>query len=165
MRRIASVVAVVLFGGLTAHLWAGFQRSSSTSSMATAAFIGTWRLVSYEINGKVDPNRGEHPTGLIYYDTTGHMAAQIAPDRPRPSWPQNSIPTPEHAREAVTGYTAYFGTYTVDERARTVTHHRQGALNLNVVDFVRKYQFTTEGRLVLLPVETPESRLVWERIK
>ena len=93
------------------------------------------------------------------------MAAQIAPDRKRPSWPQNQAPPPEVAREAVIGYTAYFGTYTIDERARTVTHHRQGALNLNEVDYVRQYEFTPDGRLVLTPRENPANRITWERIR
>jgi hypothetical protein len=138
---------------------------SSTASPAARRFIGTWRLVSYEAAGKPDPNRGANPKGVIYYDAAGQMAAQIAPDRPRPSWPQTQIPAPEQAREAVIGYTAYFGTYTVDERAQTVTHHRVAALNFNAVDYVRRYQFSADGRrLVLTPRENPANRITWERV-
>jgi hypothetical protein len=143
----------------------GSRRRVSAQSSAVQRFVGTWRLVSVEVNGKPDPNRGAHPKGLIYYDTTGHMAVQIAPDRPRPSWPQSGVPTPEQAREAVTGYAAYFGTYSVDERGHTVTHRREGALNFNSVDFVRKYEFAPDGRLMLVPVDNPSNKLTWERIK
>jgi len=92
------------------------------------------------------------------------MAAQIAPDRARPSWPPNTLPSPEQAREAVTGYVAYFGTYEVDERARTVTHHREAALNMDAADVVRKYEFSDDGRLTVIPLETENAdlRLVWE---
>jgi hypothetical protein len=40
------------------------------------------------------------------------MAVQIMPDRDRPKF-ANSQPTPDEAKSALVGYTAYFGTYTV----------------------------------------------------
>ena len=129
-------------------------------------FVGTWRLAS--LDGGGDRGRGAHPTGLLYYDATGHMAAQIAPDRSRPSWKPNTTPTPEQAKSAVTGYSAYFGTYTIDERAGTVTHHREAALNNYAADLVRKYEFDASGnRLTLVPLEAENAgiRLVWERLR
>jgi hypothetical protein len=158
------VVGAVFLAGV-ALTAAGEQGQGTQQSSAASRFVGTWRLVSYEANGKIDPNRGPNPKGLIYYDATGHMAAQIAPDRPRPSWPQNQVPPAEQAREAVIGYTAYFGTYTIDEGAKTVTHRRQGALNFNAVDYVRRYEFAPDGRLVLTPLENPKNRITWERIR
>lgn len=129
-------------------------------------FVGTWRLVSIQADSLGALARsGNHPTGYIYYDATGHMAAQIQPDRQRPSWTPRKPPTPEQAREAVTGYTAYFGTYKVDPATRTVTHHREGALNLDVVDYVRRYEFLAGDRIALMPVDRPGLRLVWERVK
>lgn len=132
---------------------------------AQSRFVGTWRLVSFSSDSQTMANRGAHPVGLIIYDATGHMAVQIQPDRRRASWPQRSLPTPQQALDAVVGYTAYFGTYTIDEKAGTVTHHRQGALNFDLADYVRRYEFDSTGRLVLVPVDRPESRLVWERVK
>ncbi len=129
-------------------------------------FIGTWRFVSIESNSQPGPNRGPRPTGLIYYDGTGHMAVQIMPNRPRPKY-AGSRPTPDEARAALIGYTAYFGTYTIDGRARTVTHHRKGSLNPGTVgvDAVRRYEFAPGDRLILPPVENPTRRLTWERVK
>jgi hypothetical protein len=148
-----------------AALLATFQRSASSQAPSDRRFIGTWRLVSID-SERPNPNRGTRPTGLIYYDTTGHMAAQISPGRSRPSWPPNTAPSPEQAKDAVAGYTAYFGTYVVNEHAGTVTHHREGALNMYAVDLVRKYEFRRDGRLVLTPLESQNSgiTLVWERI-
>ena len=37
-------------------------------------------------------------------------------------------PTPEEALDALDDYIAYFGTYSIDEHARTVTHHRLGSV-------------------------------------
>jgi hypothetical protein len=98
------------------------------------------------------------------------MAVQIMPDRARPKWSGapiggNPTPTPNEARAAILGYGAYFGTYTIDERARTVTHHRAGNINPNGLgDFVRRYEFAPDDRLILRPVEST-SELIWERIK
>lgn len=131
-------------------------------------FIGTWRLVSITgHDGALDPIRGAHPTGLIHYDTTGHMAVQIVPDRRRPRF-SGALPTPEEAQAALIGYTAYFGAYSIDERARTVTHHREGNINPGGSgDFVRQYEFLADDKVALMPVESenPIGRLVWERVK
>lgn len=128
-----------------------------------ARFIGTWRLVSFESDELTMAAEGPHPIGLLIYDAAGHMAGQIQPDRTRPSWNPDQLPTPQQALAAINGYWAYFGTYVVNEEAHTVTHHREGALNFDAVEYVRKYQFQGRDRLVLVPVESSESRLVGAR--
>jgi len=153
---ILTVVAIVLAGRVAGR--------SATQGADARRFIGTWRLVPITREGKPDPNRGEHPTGLIYYDGSGRMAVQIMPDRTRLKFagPQ---PTPDEARAALIGYTAYFGTYSVDERAHTVTHHREGNINPGALgDFVRRYEFAAGDRLILMPVES-QNRLTWERVR
>jgi hypothetical protein len=126
--------------------------------------VGTWRLVSIvDANGKPDPNRGTRPTGVIIYDAHGNMAVQIVPDRERPKFAPNKA-TPEQAQAAVLGYTAYFGTYSVDPKAGTVTHHRTGNITGSLGDFVRRYEFVGENRIVLRPVESG-TQLTWERVK
>ena len=126
---------------------------------SAARFIGTWRLVSID-----DPGRGPHPIGIIIYDRTGHMAVQVIPDTPRPKF-AGSIPTPEEAQAALTGYTAYFGTYIIDETGGTVTHHCEGNVDPGRVGaIVRRYHFEGEDRLALMPLESPV-RIIWERIR
>jgi hypothetical protein len=134
-------------------------------------FIGTWRLVKIEPIAEgadqIQSLRGSKPVGIIMYDANGWMNAQIMPDRPRPKY--TGTPTPEQALEAIRGYTAYFGTYTIDEQAGTVTHHRRGMLDGGEVDYVRKFELKEGGRqIVLTPVSggttNPPNRLTWERI-
>jgi hypothetical protein len=144
---------------------------------AAARLIGTWQLVSYESSDTESKQfRGPNPVGLIYYDRTGHMAVQIAPDRQRRRFtgPQAGVftgpaPTPDEALDAIAGYAAYFGTYTVDERAQTVTHTRIGNINPGGVgDFVRRYEFLSDDRVALVPQERTDLRavrLTWERLK
>jgi len=134
-------------------------------------FIGTWRLVKIESptdQAGIDDLRGKNPTGIIMYDAHGWMNAQIMPDRARPKY--TGIPTPEQALAAVRGYTAYWGTYTIDEKASTITHHRKGMLDGGPVDYVRKFELTDGGnRVVLTPIQggttTIQNSLTWERIK
>lgn len=163
-RRIAQVVVVVFTIFLADAHWSVEAGQAKSQAELRKALVGTWRLVSIE--GGADPgNRGTKPTGLIIYDAQGNMAAQIMPDRPRPKW--TGTPTPQQALDAMRGYTAYFGTYTIDEKAGTVTHHRQGMLDGGVVDFVRKFEFAPGDRVILTPVggTGPATHLTWERVK
>lgn len=116
----------IFLGGLAiVALMVSLAGQSRTTQGADAKrLLGTWRLVETTTDGKPDPVRGLHPIGLLYYDTTGHMAAQITPEGGRRAF-AGTGPTPEEAQAALRGYTAYFGTYSVDERARTVTNHRE----------------------------------------
>jgi len=168
------VVASTAFVSRTA---ATTQTRGQSPAVASARFIGTWALVKYESNTAENrEGRGDHPIGLIYYDRTGHMAVQIAPDRMRRrfSGPASGLfsgprPTAEEALDAISGYAAYFGAYTVDERAQTVTHKRIANINPGGLgDFVRRYEFPTDDRLVLTPIERTDLRavrLTWERQK
>ena len=116
-------------------------------------FIGTWRLISAT------------STGLMYYDTLGNMAAQVMPTRVRPKY-AGAQPTPDEAKEAITGYLAYFGTYTVDVRTHTITHHRKANINPGQVgdDAVRRYEFASGDRVILTPVDSG-NQILWERAK
>ena len=155
----------------------GMLAQSAPASQDARRLIGTWRLIGYDSS---DPDarqvRGAAPTGLLYYDSTGHMAVQIAPDRPRRKFtgPVSGMftgpgPTPAEALDAISGYAAYFGTYSVDERAKTVTHKRLGNLNPGALgDFVRRYEFRNNDELVLVPLERTDLRSVrlsWKLLK
>jgi hypothetical protein len=164
MRKSAAGGRLLLF--VAVLMWLGSASvggQSARQSETAKRFIGTWKLVSI-VEPESEGARGPHPTGLIIYDATGHMAVQIMPDRVRPKY-AGTLPTPNEARAAVLGYAAYFGTYTVDERARTVTHHREGNINPGELgDFVRRYEFLPGNRIVLRPLEN-QNALTWERIK
>ena len=163
-RVLATGTALTLLVSLAP---AGLAQGRSQAELRKP-FIGTWRLVSIEGGPQNAANRGAKPTGIIMYDQHGLMNAQIMPDRPRPKW--TAAPTPEQALEAIRGYTAYWGTYTIDEKAQTVTHHRQGMLDGGVVDYVRKYELKDGGnRITLTPVSggttNPPNHLTWERVR
>lgn len=162
MRKIGMCLCVAI--GLAAS---PASQTVRTQNSDAKRLLGGWRLASVTQGGDVrlDPTRGPKPTGVIYYDATGNMAAQIMPDPAIRRAYAGAQPTSDEAKAALVGYTAYFGTYTVDERARTVTHHRKGNIHPGVLsDLVRRYEFLSNDRVVLLPTES-QNRLVWERIK
>jgi hypothetical protein len=123
---------------------------------------GAWRYVGSNTDGKPTPGRGANPKGIIYYDPSGSMVVQVSPDKERSK--VGATPTPDEAQAALAGYIAYFGTYTVDEKAATVTHHRHASVQPgDVADLVRGYEFSGD-RLILRPPGTTYE-VVWERIK
>jgi hypothetical protein len=158
--RGSTLLALAL--ALVAPLGASEARSQSMQSEVAQRFVGVWRYVGTRIDGKPRPNRGANPKGFIFYAENGAMAAQIAPDREnKMAGPE---PTPDEAKAALADYVAYFGTYTIDERAGTITHHRQASVQPGpLTDYVRNYEFTGD-RLILRPVGTKQE-VVWERIK
>jgi hypothetical protein len=146
---------------------------SSTSD--TAKFAGTYALITTEqkdASGKWVQTPNFNSNGYIIYAPTGQMAVHIQP-KIREKMP--TPPTGDAAKAAITGYTAYFGTYTVDEADHSVTHHRVGQINPGgAVDAKRYYDFTMtpqgRERLTLTPApaggggkDQATNHLIWER--
>jgi hypothetical protein len=155
-------------------------KPAKPSGSVTESLIGTWRLVNVETrrpDGEVIyPFYGKHPEGLLIYDRSGWMSVQIVSD-PKPTVPSSSsrerflAAAPAEKATAIDGYYAYFGTWTVDQRGSTVTHHIQQSLYPGERGEEGVRQLTIDGnRLTLVAKahemgEDHERRLVWERIQ
>jgi hypothetical protein len=123
--------------------------------------MGSWRYLGTRIDG-ANWDRGPNPKGMIYYGPHGEMAVQIAPDIERKR--AGAVVAPDEAALAISGYIAYFGTYSINEQAGTVTHHRHASIQPgDFGDLVRRYEFTGD-RLVLRPPNST-MEVSWERIK
>lgn len=147
-----------------------------SQSPTPADFAGTWQLLdsySEKASGRAPFPLGARVVGRINYDAAGHMAAQLMGlDRqPFSSRDPEAVSDAEY-RTAYQTYTGYYGTYTIDAAAGTVTHHVEGASvpGWPGQDQLRYYEFSGD-RLVL---RTPPMRgndgekavhtLVWQRI-
>ncbi len=121
--------------------------------------IGAWRLVSLEEAGQGGKVVKLPRTGVIMYTRDGHMAVQLLAPEGAPAASAGPIQY-EHG-----GYEAYFGTYTLEEKASTVTHHVEGALVRSLIgkELTRVYQFS--GRQLILKSSRPDEHwtVVWER--
>jgi Lipocalin-like domain len=134
---------------------------SQKQQSARERLLGAWRYVGTRIDGG-NWDRGANPKGMIYYGPHGEMSVQIAPDVKRTR--AGAVMTPQEAYVAIKDYIAYFGTYTVDEKAGIVTHHRADNLQPgDSGDLVRRYEFAGDRLILRPPNSTME--VTWERIK
>jgi hypothetical protein len=125
--------------------------------------VGAWRLTGFSGDDYAMRTRGSNSSGMVIYDATGVMSLQIMPDVAIRSPFAAKEPTPEEAKKAFTGYQAYFGTYSVDTVAKTVTHHLEGNLDPGQIDNrTRTYEFLGEDTLVL---RINSRTLTWKRVK
>jgi hypothetical protein len=144
------------------------------SSTVKDAFVGTWKLLSFEFrrsDGVVTDVLGTNVSGMLIYDAYGHMSGQLMrPDRPHFASGDQQIGTPEEIKAALDGYIAYFGDYVIDEGEKSVTHQTKASLFPNLVGQDQKRFYAFSGNQLTLttpPIRIGGNRvtgmLLWER--
>jgi len=161
-------------------LWASERAAGQAAQPGERRILaGVWELVSLEDirrDGDVLDWMGKKPSGMLTYSPDGRMALQIMRDPPAMGgsmWSREGrvlLPgaSADDIRGALGGYYAYFGTWDVDERAHTVTHHVRASLRSGEVGahYVRPYELTGEELVLRYPVTGAEEWtrvLVWRR--
>jgi hypothetical protein len=146
--------AVVSLGMQSPAQSAEKKRAERTS--VPEKLIGAWHLAWMEeprSDGKL--NRITDRKGMLLYTRDGHMSVQIM------------FPESESALSndyVLNGYEASFGSYDVNEKERTVTHHVEGSITPGLVgkDLTRVYEFS-EGRLIIKSSRPDEHwSVAWE---
>jgi hypothetical protein len=140
-------------------------------------------LVSREsrrADGELEPDPGlsSIPLGILIYDGSGHVAAQLS-RRDRTvamigeecQTAATTKGTPDTA-QTILGYDAYFGTYKIDEQAGIVTHHLEAALFPGDIGKDIQRHFTIKGDSLAISFNTTTREgvkvtrtLIWERMK
>ena len=149
-----------------------------SAQTTSSKFVGAWTLESWvatDSAGNEGYPHGPNPIGQIVYTESGRVGVHLM--NPRAELPDISGLTPiEAARRFATVFAAYYGTYTVDESAGTVTHHLEGVYDPTLVgsDQVRQFEFINDDRLHLIAVADNEAQreigaagsnvLIWERV-
>jgi Lipocalin-like domain len=164
------LLVVVAFLALP-HLSAQSERSP-----AEQAIVGTWKLVSYVredvSSGAKSDVMGPHPSGYINYGTDGRMIVIIVGSNRKK--PAGSVATPDEAAALIRSMLAYAGTYTIDKKAATVTHHidvswdqtRTGTDHVRTFKLVGdRLTLTTESSRDPASGQNSVRTLVWERLK
>lgn len=171
MKRAVLLIVVAVLG-LPSLGWAQTEQANSIQQ----AILGTWKLVSYvreELpSGAKSDVMGAHPSGYINYGRDGRMMVIIVgSDRKKPA---GTVPTPDEAEALITSMLAYAGTYTIDDQAKTVTHHIDISWDQSRTgtDHVRTYElegnrikFTTEASTDPATGKKTVRTLVWEKLK
>lgn len=130
-----------------------------------APFVGTWDLVDWRIvepSGEVVFPWGEDPRGQLVYTREGRMSAHLMASPPDPA-------DGSGGRRDL----SYWGSFSVDPDAETVTHHVTGssAPGWPGSDQIRSFQFLGADRLLLSAPRGPSSgataphRLTWVRVR
>lgn len=156
LNRPMVVVALLVMSGFFAN---PIDAADADSSVA-ARFVGNYELLSFVFFGQDGEIRPQNTIGRIMYDANGNMAAQLMPK----DYAQESSEGQQDNRR---GYTAYFGTYTIDPENKTVTHHVIGSTNRNWVgtDLKRYYGFVDgDLTLSLKRGERTVGTLRWKRL-
>ena len=141
--------------------------------------VGTWSLESRrdrtsDGTTQIEPSLGETPLGLLDYDAKGHVAVQLMKrERTAASVAEPSQQTSggTNSSSGSGSYDAYFGTYTVDGRAGTVTHHINAALAPADVGRSLTRHFVLKGDVLTLSFQTTVHGgavvtrvIVWRRV-
>lgn len=149
-------------------------RIHSMGSEVISKLVGSWKLISFhskDSSGQTAYSFGKDAKGRLIYEPDGRMAVQLMnPNRPRFRSDDPTVTSEAEVRAAFDGYTAYYGTYSVNPDEQTIVHHIEAALLPNWVgtDQQRHFEFdgkylTLKGPLLLGGVQWVVS-LVWERL-
>jgi Lipocalin-like domain len=154
------------------------EGAKAETASVRSRLIGCWTLLEADTvtDGKVTPWFGRKLplTGILIYHPNGWVSAQICGARPTVKTSANFSQLPDAQKlESLSAYYGYYGTYKVDEAARTVTH--------TLVDSLWPYEkgnslrrsFVLEKdvlRLTTAPLPTDDgrttyfNRLAWKKI-
>jgi len=153
------------------------------ASSVSDQLVGSWRLVSRVTtadNGKtlVDPGLSATPKGLLIYDRSGHVAAQLSrPGRTAETLAEEcraaeKVKGTNDTAQTILGYDAYFGTFTLDAKAGVVTHHLESALFPGDIGKDIRRNFSISGDTLTIKFHTttadgtPVTRtLIWTRMR
>jgi hypothetical protein len=151
----ASALALAAFAlGALAVGAPSMTAQEAAGNVSVDRFLGSWELVRWTATGQQGETTfpfGEDAQGQITYTADGRMSAHLM--RP-PADPADA--PPQHL--------AYWGTFTLQVAAGTVTHHVIGADRPNWIgsDQVRQFRFEGEDRLVL---SLGQQHLTWQRAR
>ena len=176
MHKTLGVLTAAVMVALASPAQAQAPPTPGPTPGAAQMIVGTWRMVGAQTqavdgSGEITYPRGMHPSGYIIYDETGMMYVQIMnSDEVRPPKAGPRQLSPEEQTKAFSSYTAYFGTYTIDEEEGSVIHDPQANTNPRLVGDARKrFLEITPDRLELNTFNTGAdgveriTRRMWER--
>jgi hypothetical protein len=157
----------------SALIFGVFLSQESAAQTSANNIVGTWTLVSVtlEQDGKKTDFYGPNPQGQATYDANGRVSViTTRSDLPKFASSNRQTGTPEENKAIVQGSIAYFGTYTVDDGAKTLKYHLESCSFPNWNGLDRKSTFNISGdELIITNPMTSTSKgsdqVVWKRAK
>ncbi len=158
MRKLLSLWVATVFIGMTSTTLLRSQDRGGNAGIRER-FVGAWRLVSLETSGPDGKIHKADSTGMFVFTRDGHASVQVMERNP----PPQAAAGPEQYSRG--GYEATFGTYEVDETARTFTFHVEGALVRSLIgkDLPRSFEFSGKQLIVKSTRSDEHWMVTWER--
>ena len=164
-----------MFYGFSPFLANRRRRKGQTTSVQQQ-ILGTWKLVSYvreEVaSGAKSDVMGAHPSGYINYGPDGRMIVIIVgSDRKKPGGP---VATPDEAEALIRSMLAYAGAYTIDSKAKTLTHQIDVSWDQSRTGESHVRRYSLDGDRITLTTEPSNDpatgkksvrTLTWEKVK
>jgi hypothetical protein len=151
----------------TASAPAADVTATSKDGGVESLVVGTWELVSLTWttpDGRTVQPWG-NPAGRITYDADGNMVALLMHERRNEAQGGSRA-----APEALSQFSAYFGTYSVDPANGIISHRAAGSLNGENASGELRRTFKLEDGMLILGFTTVRDgvpvtrRLAWKRI-
>jgi Lipocalin-like domain len=166
MNRIISSVFTT-----SALIFAVFLPREEALAQTAKELVGTWKLVSItlEQDGKKTDFYGPNPQGQATFEANGRVSVIITrSDLPKFASNNRQAGTPEENKAVVQGSLAYFGTYSVDEAAKTLSYHIESCSFPNWNGSDRKLTLNLSGDELDLAAATSSTgtgsnQQVWKR--
>jgi hypothetical protein len=136
------------------------QSAAAAKAGGRTRFVGTWKLLYRDTPGR-GGGEAVHTieTGRLTYDDRGNMTVQVAREG------REKLTAASDPQQQLSTYTAYWGTYVVDEAKGTMTHQIEGSLSPAMIGrpSPHRYEFSGDGQRLALT--SPGSTSTWERIQ
>jgi hypothetical protein len=166
--KIAQAVVALL---LVASSFTNAQSPSTEHRSVHDQIVGTWKLVSTEEKlrdgtTRPYPDIGPNAVGYLMYTADGHMCACLMKPS-RPLW-HSEYPTDAEKISSGSGFTAYCGTYSVDEKNAVIVHYPEVSYEPNRLDTEQRRPYRFEGGHLIFSDVKPNGevqswKIVWEK--
>lgn len=137
--------------------------------MTPSTLPGAWSLISWTLirpDGSHGYPAGTNAEGQLIYTLTGHVSVHLlVPGTPRFASDDLAAATAVEMTGAWPRYFGYYGRYTVDEAAGTVTHHIEGSSFPNIIGADQIRRISWDGDRLVLDADEAWGvvRMTWER--
>jgi hypothetical protein len=130
-------------------VFASFLISLPSSAEMAKDLVGTWQYTVNETtnkDGSTVDTYGKIPKGLVMFDAGGHFSLFIAKSDPAKFASNNRLHgTSEEYKAAVYNAIAYYGTYKVDQKTKTLSWTIEASTFPNWYGVTQTRQFSVNG--------------------
>ena len=157
MKRLILAAGCVLLlpaiGDVSAH------STAARDGGERARFVGTWKLLYRDTPARTGAPVRTIETGRLTYDERGNMTVQVAREG------REKLASSSDPGQVMSSYTAYWGTYVVDEAKGTMTHQIEGSLAPGMIGRPSPHHYEFSSGDQRLALTSPGSTSTWERLR